>query len=74
MLLELIIQIALFSQLKLVVNTKPIENVNFPIQCEKNKLHKLFHGAILCQENVIKILIEERVGVKLGENFPHLVE
>ena len=39
-----------------------------------NKLHKLFHGAILSQENVIKILIEERVGVKLGENFPHLVE
>ena len=74
MLLEVIIQIALFSQLKLVVNTKPIENISFPIRCEKNKLHKLFHGAILSQENVIQILIEERVGVKLGENFSHLVE
>ena len=71
---EVIIQIALFSQLKLVVNTKPIENINFPISCEKNKLHKLFHEAVLFQENVIKILIEGRVGVKLGANFTHLVE
>ena len=56
------------------MNTKLIENINFPISCEKNKLHKLFHEAVLFQENVIKILIEGRVGVKLGANFTHLVE
>ena len=56
------------------MNTKPIENINFPISCEKNKLHKLFHEAILFRENVIKILIEGGVGVKLGANFTDLVE
>ena len=34
-------------------------------------LHKLFHGAILFQENVIKILIEGRVGDEVrGKIFP----
>ena len=44
------------------MNTKPIENINFPVWCEKNKLRELFPGAILFQENVIKILIEGKSG------------
>ena len=35
----------------------------------KNKLHKLFHEAILFQENVIKVLIEGRVGGEVRDKY-----
>ena len=57
------------------MNTKPIENINFPVWREKNKLRELFPGAILFQENFIKILIEGKTGGGgEGANFSHLVE